>query len=151
IDKHKREITRYLVDIFSEIGIPPKGVYERSDVDVRHKEGLEEETGLLWGEEPPEFIQMGVEATIYFVDIRRGHKTGFYLDQRQNHKMLEELFDTVYEFDPETTLLNLFSYTGRFGLSTAGHVTNVDASREALELAEKNYQLVTYGDVLQDW
>ena len=136
---HKKEIAGYLAEIFTEIGIPPKGSYERSDVDVRHKEGLREETGLLWGEEPPEFIQLGEEALIYLVDVRKGHKTGFYLDQKQNHKILADLFDKAYGFDPETRLLNLFSYTGRFGLASGGHVTNVDASREALELAEQNY------------
>jgi len=139
-DVHKQVIAHYLSEIFLEIGIPVKGIYERSDVDVRHKEGLREETGLLWGEEPPEFIQLGAEALIYLVDVRKGHKTGFYLDQKQNHNILVELFNTVYGFDSEMRLLNLFSYTGRFGLQSAGHVTNVDASRDALELAEKNYR-----------
>jgi 23S rRNA (cytosine1962-C5)-methyltransferase len=136
IDMQKATITQLIAEIFAEIGIPVKGIYERSDVDVRGKEGLKEAKGLLWGEEPPEYIQMGVEALIYLVDIRKGHKTGFYLDQKENHKILEELFNTVYGFDPETRLLNLFSYTGRFGLASAGHVTNVDASHDALELCE---------------
>jgi 23S rRNA (cytosine1962-C5)-methyltransferase len=151
IDMQKSTIARLISEIFAEIGIPIKGIYERSDVDVRGKEGLREVTGLLWGEEPPELIQLGVEAKIYMVDVRKGHKTGTYLDQKQNHNILEELFDTVYGFDPEMKLLNLFSYTGRFGLASAGHVTNVDASREALELAEKNYGLVTGADNLEDW
>jgi 23S rRNA (cytosine1962-C5)-methyltransferase len=146
IDIRKSTIAQLIAEIFAEIGIPVKGIYERSDVDVRGKEGLKEATGLLWGEEPPDFIQMGVEKLIYLVDVRKGHKTGFYLDQKQNHKILEELFDTVYEFDPETRLLNLFSYTGRFGLASAGHVTNVDASRDALELAEQNYKLCDFPD-----
>ncbi len=141
MDMQKNMIAQLLADLFQEQGIPVKGIYERSDVDVRRKEGLHETTGLLWGEEPPEYIQMGEEKLIYLVDVRKGHKTGFYLDQKQNHKLLAELFDEVYQFDPDTTLLNLFSYTGRFGLASAGHITNVDASHDALELAEQNYKL----------
>jgi len=139
IDMEKVRITQLLTELFAEIGIPVKGVYERSDVDVRHKEGLKEIKGLLWGEEPPEFIHMGQEALHYFVDVRNGHKTGFYLDQKQNHRILEELFDSA-GLDEDSSILNLFSYTGRFGLGLGGHVTNVDASHDALELAEKNYQ-----------
>jgi 23S rRNA (cytosine1962-C5)-methyltransferase len=139
IDTQKQMLAKCLAELFADIGIPVKGVYERSDVDVRHKEGLKETTGVLWGEAPPPLIQMGIEKLIYFVDVYKGHKTGFYLDQKANHHLLEELFDRVYQFDPETSLLNLFSYTGRFGLATAGHVINVDASHEMLELAEKNY------------
>ena len=145
IDTQKELITQLLVEIFAEIGIPVRGVYERSDVDVRHKEGLKEVTGLLWGEEPPELIEMGVEALHYFVDVRNGHKTGFYLDQKQNHKILGELFD-LEGFDEENTILNLFSYTGRFGLELGGRVTNVDASKDALELAEKNYKASGFPD-----
>jgi 23S rRNA (cytosine1962-C5)-methyltransferase len=143
IDIQKNIIAQWLADLFQEQGIPVKGIYERSDVDVRRKEGLPAQTGLLWGEEPPELIQMGAEKLIYLVDVRKGHKTGFYLDQKQNHRLLQQLVNEVYQFDPETglpSLLNLFSYTGRFGLASAGHVINVDASRDALELAEQNYK-----------
>ncbi|MBC7810122.1 MAG: class I SAM-dependent rRNA methyltransferase [Burkholderiales bacterium] len=141
VDQHKAMIARLLAELFAEMNIPVKGIYERSDVDVRGKEGLKQETGLLWGEEPPEYIQMGQEALIYLVDVRKGHKTGTYLDQKPNHALLEALFEREYGLSPETSLLNLFSYTGRFGLAAPGHVTNVDASRDVLELAEKNYQL----------
>jgi 23S rRNA (cytosine1962-C5)-methyltransferase len=144
IDQNKAMIARLLVELFAEIGIPVKGIYERSDVDVRHKEGLQQVKALLWGEEPPEFIQLGVEKLIYLVDIRNGHKTGTYLDQRKNHQILEELFGSVYEHDPEASLLNLFSYTGRFGLTAGGRVVNVDASHDALELAEQNYKLCDF-------
>jgi 23S rRNA (cytosine1962-C5)-methyltransferase len=141
IDLQKSLIARLLVEYFAEIGIPVRGIYERSDVDVRAKEGLKQVKGLLWGEEPPELIQMGVEKLIYFADIRNGHKTGLYLDQKQNHHLLQyQIYDLAFDYKPDAALLNLFSYTGRFGLASTGHVTNVDASREALELAEKNYQ-----------
>lgn len=140
IDQQKHMIANLLVDLFAERGIPVRGIYERSDVDVRRKEGLNEVTGVLLGEEPPALIQMGMEALMYQVDVRKGHKTGAYLDQKANYKVLSELFDSA-DYDSETRLLNLFSYTGRFGLNGNGYVVNVDASRDALELAEKNYAL----------
>lgn len=151
IDQQKHLIARLLAEIFAEIAVPIKGVYERSDVDVRRKEGLAEEKGLLLGEEPPELIQMGDEKLIYTVDVRHGHKTGFYLDQKQNHRILEQLFSEAYAADSEITLLNLFSYTGRFGLAAPGHVTNVDASHDVLELAEKNYQLSSFPEDAVDF
>ncbi len=146
IDTQKQLITQLLVEIFAEIGIPVRGVYERNDVDVRHKEGLKEVKGLLWGEEPPELIEMGVEALHYFVDVRNGHKTGFYLDQKDNTKIIAEILGKIAGSNPEETLLNLFSYTGRFGLQSAGHVINVDASHDALELAEKTYKASGFPD-----
>lgn len=141
IDSEKHKIAAILAELFKDYGIPVKGVYERSDVDVRYKEGLAEVTGTVWGDDPPQAIEMGQVKLKYLVDVYNGHKTGSYLDQKQNHKLLEELFESVYHFDPESTLLNLFSYTGRFGLGSAGHVTNVDASEDMLQLAEQNYQL----------
>jgi 23S rRNA (cytosine1962-C5)-methyltransferase len=139
IDMQKHQLAKYLAELFADRGIPVKGVYERSDVDVRHKEGLKETIGVLLGEAPPPLIQMGVEALIYYVDVYKGHKTGFYLDQKANHNLLGELFDTVLDDSLDPHILNLFSYTGRFGLEVGGHVTNVDASHEALALAEKSY------------
>lgn len=140
IDQKKGLIARTLSELFAEIGLPVEGIYERSDVDVRHKEGLKEVTGVLWRAEPPERIQMGRNELRYQVDVRKGHKTGFYLDQKPNHALVETLFRSEYGSDSNTSLLNLFSYTGRFGLAAPGRVINVDASHEALEQAEQNYQ-----------
>ena len=114
IDMQKRQIAQLLAEAFESIGIPVKGIYERSDVDVRHKEGLKEETGLLWGEEPPEYIDMGVEAMKYLVDVRRGHKTGYYLDQKENHRILENLAHSKLGANSDNSLLNLFSYKNHF-------------------------------------
>jgi 23S rRNA (cytosine1962-C5)-methyltransferase len=140
IDQRKEMIAQILSELFAEIDLPVKGIYERSDVDVRHKEGLKEVTGLLWGTEPPERIWMGRNEVRYQVDVRRGHKTGFYLDQKPNHALVGTLLRSNYGNDPQTSILNLFSYTGRFGLAASGRVVNVDASSEVLELAEQNYQ-----------
>jgi 23S rRNA (cytosine1962-C5)-methyltransferase len=144
IDQQKKQLAETLARLFDEIGIPVRGIYERSDVDVRGREGLGQVTGLLWGEEPPELVTLGVEKLRYHVDVRRGHKTGFYLDQKPNYAALADLMDRVYGFDSDMRLLNLFSYTGRFGMQGAGHVVNVDSSAEALELARQSYALSEY-------
>jgi 23S rRNA (cytosine1962-C5)-methyltransferase len=64
--------------------IPVQGIYERSDVAVREKEGLAQTSGLLLGQEPPEFIEISENFCRFLVDVRQGHNTGFYLDQRDN-------------------------------------------------------------------
>lgn len=140
IDQQKGNIARLLSEIFAAKGIPVEGVYERSDVDIRKKEGLEQAKGVLLGEEPPKLISMAREALIRQVDVRRGHKTGYYLDQLHNQDLLAEFLGKVGLLG-EARLLNLFSYTGGFGLASGGSVVNVDSSREALELAEETYKL----------
>jgi len=136
IDQQKHFIAQILAHL-----LPAKGIYERSDVDVRGKEGLQSETGLLWGEEPPELIKIWDSGYMY-VDIRHGHKTGYYLDQRENRHILS---DVINHYETDCRVLNLFSYTGGFTMAAslmgAVHTIHVDASHEALTLAEKNYQL----------
>ena len=112
-------------------------VSERTDIDVRKKEGLACGDGLvtLAGAEPPALIPI-VEGPIkYYVNPRKGHKTGFYLDQRDARAAVGALC-------PARDVLNCFSYTGGFGLyaATCGatHVTQVDISHDAIELAKKN-------------
>ncbi len=114
------------------------GVYERSDADVREKEGLTKLAGVLAGAEPPDLVEIREGPCRFFVDIKRGHKTGFYLDQRENRAM-------IAEFAREAAMLNCFSYTGGFGIAAlaAGAVaaTNVDSSAPALNLARQNAEL----------
>lgn len=143
IDQQKELIARLLVEAFTKAGLPAvKGVYERSDVDVRGKEGLKPVQGLLWGEEPPEHINID-ESVKILVDVREGHKTGFYLDQSPNRNLLHQLL--TEDFSGHCRLLNLFSYTGGFGLHAlaagGAQIVNVDSSGEALELAEQNLRL----------
>lgn len=66
----------------------PSGIYERSDVDVREKEGLAKTNGILFGKHPDALIEITENNNIFFVDIINGHKTGFYLDQRDNRKTI---------------------------------------------------------------
>ena len=125
-----------------------RGVAERTDVDVRAKEGLPLEWSgrdapspafcVLAGEEPPELIEIGEGDVKFLVDVRKGHKTGFYLDQRDARA-------AVGTFANGMDVLNCFSYTGGFGLfaraAGAVSVTQVDISKDALELAKKNEAL----------
>lgn len=120
-----------------------RGVCERTDVSDRKKESLStDENGgfnVLVGEEPPELIEIFEGQCKFFVDVRRGHKTGFYLDQRDARAMIGTLANGA-------EVLNCFSYTGGFGLfariAGAANVTQVDISESALELAKKNEHLV---------
>ncbi len=133
VEGHKTLIVELLAELTA-----CKGIYERSDVAVRLKEGLAETAGLLYGEEPPEKIEIREHALKFYVDVRKGHKTGFYLDQRDNR-------DYLYKHAAGKTVLNCFSYTGGFGVAAAlggsAMVTNVDTSAPMLELGSENMQL----------
>lgn len=131
-----------IADILSTM-LKPSGIYERSDVDARGKEGLSPSIGVLWGEKLPDLVEIDEMGLKVLVDLRNGHKTGYYLDQAANRHALFNLLSE--EIKGHCRLLNLFSYTGGFGLHAldAGgiHAVNVDSSVEALELAEKNAEL----------
>ena len=122
-----------IIDALSEIPAL-KGIYERSDVDSREREGLPMVKQPLMGGEPP-LIEISEGNIRYFVDIVNGHKTGFYLDQREARAAVGALA-------VGREVLNCFSYTGGFGLAAlaggAKFVTNLDISKNALELAQKN-------------
>jgi 23S rRNA (cytosine1962-C5)-methyltransferase len=115
-----------------------QGVYERSDVGVRELEGLEQRTGLLWGAEPPPRVRIEECGAAFWVDVRRGQKTGFYLDQRENRSRLTQEM-------AGKDVLNAFAYTGGFTVAVlrggAASVLSLDSSAEALELAKENVAL----------
>lgn len=118
--------------------MPVKGFYERSDVDVRAKEGLPLVTGVLAGDAPPERIEIREGELRFLVDTRQGHKTGWYLDQRENRAALSECVENM-------EVLNCFAYTGAFGAYAlkfgAAHVVNLDSSADALDLARQHVAL----------
>jgi 23S rRNA (cytosine1962-C5)-methyltransferase len=115
-----------------------KGIYERSDVDVRAKEGLPMDSGLLWGQMPPDLVEVQWGALRLLADVIHGHKTGLYLDQRENQSL-------AAVFAKGADVLNCFSYTGGFGLwalrGGARQVTQIDASAEVLALSRENAAL----------
>jgi 23S rRNA (cytosine1962-C5)-methyltransferase len=123
--------------------LQPRGVYERSDVDVREKEGLSPSMGLLHGEKPPEHIEIVEHGHRFLTDVQRGHKTGFYLDQRDNRARLAD-------YACGRTVLNAFAYSGSFGVYAAaagsGPIVHIDTSAEALELAHENMALNGFAD-----
>ena len=115
-----------------------KGLYERSDGKVRGAEGLGGSVGTLAGAEPPELIEIEENGYKFLVDVRRGQKTGFFLDQRDNRRFLSALAR-------DAAVLNCFSYSGAFSVYAFGggarSVISLDSSRPALELAENNFAL----------
>jgi len=129
---HKKIIIDVLDDIFK-----PLGIFERSDVDVRTKEGLQPVQGLIKGTLSEDFVEVRENGFKFLVDIKGGHKTGFYLDQRDNRKLISE-------FAKGKNVLNCFSYTGGFSVyalaSGAEKVTQIESSLSALELANKNIE-----------
>ena len=124
--------------------LSPVGIFERSDVTVRQKEGLHPVVGPLWGEEPPGLLEIEEGPCRYAVDVRNGHKTGFYLDQRDNRACLGA-------YARNADVLDCFSYTGGFAIAAlraeAARVTCVDVSSDALELVRYNAGL---NDISED-
>ncbi len=139
VDRYKSVITRALIEVAGG-----ENIFERSDVESRQKEGLNPSIGLLHGGPLPALVEIQDDVK-FLVDIESGHKTGFYLDQRDNRHMLTELVGRhSSKVSGRAKLMNLFSYSGGFALAAGQfgtlHSVNVDASRSALELAEQNFE-----------
>jgi 23S rRNA (cytosine1962-C5)-methyltransferase len=124
---------------------PIATLYERSDADVRDREDLPERTGVLRGEEPPEQTHILEHGLAFRVDVRGGHKTGFYLDQRENRQRLHAAIAERVALGQSTEVLNVFAYTGGFGIyalaAGAQAVTHVDTSADVLSVARANHRL----------
>jgi 23S rRNA (cytosine1962-C5)-methyltransferase len=138
IDARKQMLAQMLMRLMEA-----KGVYERSDVDVRAKEGLNPATGVLLGEAPPDLIEIVEHGCRFMVDVKQGHNTGFYLDQRDNRAWLRNWLKINARSNQ--SLLNCFAYTGGFSIYALGadlsEVVSVDASADALALAKQNVEL----------
>ncbi|MEO5900509.1 MAG: class I SAM-dependent rRNA methyltransferase [Ilumatobacteraceae bacterium] len=113
-------------------------VFERSDADIREREGLEPRVGLVRGAGPAADLVANERGWRYSVDVAGGHKTGFYLDQRNARRALESLADG-------RRVLNVFSYTGAFSVIAAScgatSILNIDSSGPALAIARHNAEL----------
>ena len=126
-------------------------VYERSDAAVRAREGLETTTGVLRGREPSGPIEIVEDGIRYGVDIVSGHKTGFYIDQRDNRRAVRDEIGRLrqYRTDQPITMLNAFAYTGGFSLAAlaggAASALTIDSSAEALAMAQHNAQRNGFG------
>ena len=132
MERFKKDIVDALVE-----EMHPRGIWERNDVPVRKLEGLEMCTGLLYGE-VPDRVQMCENGVRFWVDVKEGQKTGFFLDQKENRA-------AIAPFVKGQKVLDCFTHTGSFALH-AGHygaaeVTGVDISEFACECAAENAAL----------
>lgn len=124
--------------------LSPDAIWERSDSSIRKKEGLEQVNSLIYGD--TDNVVTVVENGIrFYVDIKGGQKTGFYLDQRDSRYELSKI-------SKEKKILNCFSYTGGFAVyglkAKAKHVTNIEFSSSVLQLIDKNISLNSLPDKL---
>ncbi|MCA5005936.1 class I SAM-dependent rRNA methyltransferase [Sphingobacterium bovistauri] len=130
VERVKSIIVDELVKLLS-----PKGIYERSDLKSREHEGLPDTNGLLWGETPPEFVDMIENGIHYKVNIIDGQKSGFYCDQRDNRYL-------TAQYVKGKRMLDCFCYSGGFTLNAlregADEVVAVDSSALAIETLKNN-------------
>ena len=135
IDSRKAELVALLVEL-----LDPTGIVERSDANVRKKEGLRKETGIRYGEAPPAQLTIIENNILMHADLYKGHKSGLYLDQRENRAIIGR---PLYMADRD--VLNVFAYTGAFAiyaaLAGASTITNIEKSVKFLEAAEANMRL----------
>ncbi|MBF7072933.1 class I SAM-dependent methyltransferase [Glaciecola sp. MH2013] len=126
-EKHRKKITWAIEQLY-----PTAVIHERSDLDVRKKEGLEPLVQTLKGD-LPDSVVIRENGISIIVDLINGHKTGFYLDQRENRRI-------AGSYCKDKHVLNCFSFSGTFGLyamnAGAKSVVNVDASSSALALSK---------------
>ncbi len=124
-----------------------KNVYERSDVEVRALEGLDPRVGPLLGAAVPE-VRILEDGIVCEIDVAKGQKTGFYLDQRDNRSLAGALAK-------DAEVLNGFCYTGAFGLAAlrggARHIVSIDTSEEALAVARRNLAANNFDASRAEW
>lgn len=118
--------------------LQPAGIFDKSDATARKHEQLDESQGLLWGDMPPEFIEVKENGVLYHINIAEGQKSGFYCDQRDNRRILAD-------YAAGKSVLDCFSYSGGFSLNAlkqgAAEVISVDSSALALETLRNNVAL----------
>ncbi len=137
IDRFKEMIIDILKELMEADGIHIRGVYERSDAKVREQEGMERYKGFIGApfDTKVEIVENGVH---YYVDVKDGQKTGFFLDQKYNRRAAAKLCKGA-------RVLDCFTHTGSFalnaGMAGAEHVTGVDASELGVAQARENAAL----------
>ena len=128
-----------LVELLRQDGQEIRGIFERNDVAIRELEGMTQNKGwyVLPGETPPEspVTEICENGVSYAVDVENGQKTGFFLDQKYNRLAVARLAKGK-------RVLDCFTHTGSFALNAAmggaAHVTAVDVSASAIEMARQN-------------
>lgn len=132
MEKYKEAICDALMEL-----LHPQGIYERGDVPVRELEGLPLVTGTLRGQVPDK-VMIEENGVKFWVDVKNGQKTGFFLDQKENRA-------AIAPFVRDAEVLDCFTHTGSFALHAAKfgarHVTGVDISEFACQCARENAAL----------
>ena len=132
MDRAKDMIVKSLINIFN-----PRGIYERSDVKIREKEGLPLIKGPLYGEFSPK-VEIQENGIKMIVDVENGQKTGYFLDQKENRFSLRR-------YSKNKEILDCFSNSGGFALNCAmggaKKVTAVDISQFAVDNIKENAKL----------
>ena len=139
MERVKDVVFAALAEVLAGMGQPIRGIYERNDVAIRTLEGMESGKGWypMAGLETPEsavteIVENGIS---YLVDVENGQKTGFFLDQKYNRAAVGRIAEGK-------RVLDCFTHTGSFGLNAArggaAHVTSVDISQTAIDMAEEN-------------
>ena len=130
-------------------------VFDRSDSAGRNREGLPAAFGVARGAEPPPRIAIREHGRRSWVDVRAGHKTGYYIDQRDNRELAAGLAARArVQLGRRVAALNCFCYTGGFSVALAAgadDVLSVDSSAEALALARENWQLNGLPEAAGQW
>lgn len=132
MDKLRDMIVKLLVET-----VKPRGIYERDDVPVREREGMKQQTGLLWGE-VPDSVPMVENGITFMIDVKNGQKTGFFLDQKENRAAIAPLCH-------DASVLDCFCHNGSFALHAAKYgakdVLGIDISEDALMVARENARI----------
>lgn len=138
IERFKADI----VDIINEY-YRPRCIYERNDVALREKEGMEQRKGVLYGEAPG-LVEIEENGIRLLVDVENGQKTGYFLDQRENRAAIKPYCEGA-------ELLDCFCHTGGFALHAArygaSNVEAVDISDTALKMVEQNAALNGFDNI----
>ncbi|HEX2937455.1 MAG TPA: class I SAM-dependent rRNA methyltransferase [Ruminiclostridium sp.] len=138
IEMFKADIVQILRDYYN-----PRCIYERNDVPLREKEGLEQKKGVLYGEEPG-IVEIEENGVRLLVDIVNGQKTGYFLDQKENRAAIQP-------YCKEASVLDCFCHTGGFALHAAKfgakEVEAVDISETALQVVSKNAALNGFNSI----
>lgn len=155
MEVQKPNLLQALIDVFH-----PQGIYLRNDVAVRKLEGLAEETGVWYGNVPRQ-IQIEENGLKFLVDVYEGQKTGYFFDQRENRASIAPLMtgwaaahgrteQADGPFFDGAEMLECFCHTGSFTTHAlhygAKHVTAVDISELAIDVAKQNVALNGYSD-----
>ena len=137
MEQMKETIVRLLKEVMAEDGIQITGVYERSDAKERKKEGMQQVKAFIG----PEFdtnVEITENGVKYLVDVKDGQKTGFFLDQKFNRRVIRNV-------SKDAEVLECCTHIGSFALNAikggAKHVTAMDVSESALNSAKRNAEL----------